>query len=112
MEPTRIPIAVLFSVSFRSKSPEDMWEKPYFLEIFLHWTPLPHPGPPRTQMMGTLMFRGLALQLNIATEMGRNDGNLKILISIEDEGDEDDMCDVTFDKFVMTFLMQRAQCQT
>lgn len=36
-----------------NKSPVDKWAKLYFLTMRSHCVPLPHPGPPNTQIIGT-----------------------------------------------------------
>lgn len=41
------------ATSARNKSPVDRWENLYLATILSHWVPLPQPGPPSTQIIGT-----------------------------------------------------------
>ena len=47
-----LPISEPDLTSSRRRSPEDKWVNPYLATILSHWVPLPHPGPPKTQMTG------------------------------------------------------------
>lgn len=48
-----LPLSVPAVTSARNKSPVLKWLNLYFSTIFSHWVPLPLPGPPKIQMIGT-----------------------------------------------------------
>lgn len=49
-------IIIYYFTSFLNKSPDDRCVNPYLATILSHWVPLPDPGPPNTQNIGTLIL--------------------------------------------------------
>ena len=68
------PLSEPDPTSSRSRSPEERWVNPYLATILSHWVPFPHPGPPRTQTIGSFAsWRGVLSMLALSTAWNKKD---------------------------------------
>uniref|UniRef100_A0A6B0UQ15 Putative secreted protein n=1 Tax=Ixodes ricinus TaxID=34613 RepID=A0A6B0UQ15_IXORI len=70
-----LPLSVPACTSSRRRSPDEMCVKSYFFTIFMHWVPLPDPGPPKTNTTGTSTLSGSFMSSLLLTWWFRGGNN-------------------------------------